>query len=156
MDATVASSPLERGRHVRAGVDEHLHVAPSSLVLEVEDPNSDAEESHHRMRTGLGWFILSAAGTVDQVRKGRGERTMDLTSMTSEERTRVELVLAAVGARGFAGVFVPDRHAALAKVLELIPKGAGVAHGTSTTLEEIGFVERMRRPDSGYRYLNDE
>ena len=81
---------------------------------------------------------------------------MDLTSMTSEERTRVELVLAAVGARGFAGVFVPDRHAALAKVLELIPKGAGVAHGTSTTLEEIGFVERMRRPDSGYRYLNDE
>ena len=76
--------------------------------------------------------------------------------MPPEERARVERVLAAIETRGFAGVFVPDRHAALAKVLDLIPKGAGVAHGTSTTLEEIGLVDLLKRPSSGYRYLNDE
>ncbi len=69
---------------------------------------------------------------------------MDLDSFAAETRARVERA------------FVADRHAALAKTLELIPEGSSVAHGTSTTLEEIGFIERMRRPDSGYRYLNDE
>src|SRR2546427_4942785 len=81
---------------------------------------------------------------------------MDLASMPPEERSRVERTLAAIGPRGFAGVFVPDRGAALERVLELIPKGAGVAHGTSTTLEEIGLIDLLKRPDSGYRYLNDE
>jgi len=38
--------------------------------------------------------------------------------------------------------------------LGLIPKGSSVAHGSSTTLQEIGFVDRISKPDSGYRYLN--
>jgi len=82
--------------------------------------------------------------------------SVDLASMPLEEQARVERVLAAIGPRGFSGVFVPDRQVALEKVLELVPKGASVAHGTSTTLEEIGFIENLRRPESGYRYLNDE
>ena len=38
----------------------------------------------------------------------------------------------------------------------MIPKGASVAHGSSTTLEQIGFIERVNNPASGYRYLNAE
>ncbi len=38
----------------------------------------------------------------------------------------------------------------------LIPKGAPVAHGSSATLQEIGLVDVLRQPASGYRYLNPE
>lgn len=53
-------------------------------------------------------------------------------------------------------MFARDRREALTTVLRMIPKGALVAHGTSTTLVEIGFVDLLKRPDSGYRYLNAE
>jgi hypothetical protein len=58
--------------------------------------------------------------------------------------------------RSVRPLFVPDRQAALAQVLELIPRGATVAHGSSTTLNEIGLVDYLSQPDSGYRYLNAE
>jgi len=76
--------------------------------------------------------------------------------LTAEERGRVERTFAALEARGVSCTFVKDRVAALAELLERIPKGAAVAHGTSTTLNEIGFVDAMKRPDFGYRYLNAE
>jgi hypothetical protein len=53
-------------------------------------------------------------------------------------------------------LFARDRHSALETTLGLLPKGASVAHGTSTTLIEIGFVDALKRPDSGFRYLNLE
>ena len=31
-----------------------------------------------------------------------------------------------------------------------------MAHGSSTTLQEIGLVDRLRDPAAGYRYLNPE
>ncbi len=76
--------------------------------------------------------------------------------LTAGERDRVARTFAALEARGVRCVLVKDRAAALGKLLEWIPKGAAVAHGTSTTLVEIGFVDAMKRPDSGYRYLNAE
>ena len=45
---------------------------------------------------------------------------------------------------------------AVSTILSLIPKGSSVAHGHSTTLEEIGLVDHLKRADSGYRYLNAE
>ena len=81
---------------------------------------------------------------------------MDAETLTAQERDRIERTFAALEARGVHGVFVRDRAAALKKLLEAIPKGAAVAHGTSTTLIEIGFVDAMKRPDSGVRYLNAE
>lgn len=71
-------------------------------------------------------------------------------------RTRIRRTFGALRERGFTPIYVPDRREALQEVLTLIPKGSTVAHGSSTTLREIGFVDRMTDPASGYRYLNTE
>ena len=76
--------------------------------------------------------------------------------LPERDRPRVERTFVALRARGIEPFFVRDRHEALAKLLEMIPKGSAVAHGTSTTLVEIGFVDRMKARGSGYRYLNAE
>jgi len=71
-------------------------------------------------------------------------------------KTRVERTFTAVRQRGITPIFVRDRRAALETVLGLIAKGSKVAHGRSTTLHEIGLVDRLKDPASGYRYLNAE
>ena len=81
---------------------------------------------------------------------------MSIADLSADERARIERTFEALKARGVEPGFVADRPGALAAVLARIPKGAAVAHGSSTTLSEIGFIERMKRPGSGYRYLNDE
>ena len=81
---------------------------------------------------------------------------MKLGELPPDRRAHVERTFAALEARGVRPLFVPDRGEALATVLSLIPKGAAVAHGTSTTLIEIGLLAALKRPDSAYRYLNLE
>ena len=81
---------------------------------------------------------------------------MTFDGIAAELRPRVERTFAALEARGVRPVFARDRREALTTVLGMIPKGAPVAHGTSTTLVEIGLVDLLKRPDSGYRYLNAE
>jgi len=71
-------------------------------------------------------------------------------------KTRVERTFAALKQRGITPIYVPDRRVALETVLGSIPKGSTVAHGSSTTLQEIGLVDRLKDPASGYRYLNPE
>src|SRR6267143_27098 len=71
-------------------------------------------------------------------------------------RKTVQRTFAALKTRGIASVFVPTRDAALERTLQMIPNGSRVAHGSSTTLEEIGFVARMKSPSPPYRYLNAE
>lgn len=79
-----------------------------------------------------------------------------MEGLPETERTRIQRTFAALEARGFHPIYAADRKAALATVLELIPRGSAVAHGSSTTLEEIGLVDLLKRPDSGYRYVNPE
>ncbi len=76
--------------------------------------------------------------------------------LPSDLRDRIERTFAALHPRGVEPVLVPDRAAALAKVLGMLPKGKLVSHGTSTTLIEIGLVDVLARPDSGFRYGNAE
>src|SRR3989442_14095556 len=71
-------------------------------------------------------------------------------------RMRIERTFSALRERGITPIFVPDRRAALDELRKLIPKGATVAHGSSTTLQEIGFVDHLNDITSGYRYLNPE
>ncbi len=71
-------------------------------------------------------------------------------------KTRVERTFAALKQRGLTPIYIPDQRAALEVVLGLIPTGSPVAHGSSTTLQEIGLVDRLKDPASGYRYLNPE
>src|SRR5207245_994767 len=71
-------------------------------------------------------------------------------------RTRIERTFSAVRERGITPIFVPDVRAALDALHKRIPKGAAVAHGSSTTLQEIGFIDHLKKVPSGYRYLNPE
>lgn len=51
---------------------------------------------------------------------------------------------AALRERGVEVFIVSDRNEALAKIKELIPKGASINNGSSRTLEEIGFVDYLK------------
>src|SRR2546427_12785011 len=81
---------------------------------------------------------------------------MAVEGLDTPTRTRIERTFSALRERGITPIFVPDRRAALDDLLKLIPKGASVAHGGSTTLQEIGFIDHLKNVPSGYRYLNPE
>jgi L-lactate utilization protein LutB len=49
----------------------------------------------------------------------------------------------ALRARGVRVEFLQTRQKALKRIVELIPPGAEVMTGSSTTLKEIGFVELL-------------
>ncbi|GAB3672793.1 lactate utilization protein [Halopiger thermotolerans] len=59
-------------------------------------------------------------------------------------------------ANGFDVVVVDSAEDALAEVQSLIPAGASVMNGHSTTLEEIGFVEYLSEGDHEWESLPDE
>ncbi|MBI2907618.1 MAG: lactate utilization protein [Chloroflexi bacterium] len=60
-------------------------------------------------------------------------------------RDRAERAVAGFRRKRLNAVYVPDRKAALAKVLELIPPGASVGKGSSVTLKEIGILPALRQ-----------
>ncbi len=74
--------------------------------------------------------------------------------LESDLRDRIERTFAALRQRGVEPRFVPHRAAALDEVLDRLPTGKLVSHGTSTTLIEIGLVDALSRPASGFRYGN--
>jgi YkgG family uncharacterized protein len=74
--------------------------------------------------------------------------------MTPGDRARIERTFVALKGRGVDATFVPNRAQALASVLAMIPRSSKVAHGSSTTLIEIGFIDEMKKPDSRYEYVN--
>jgi len=76
--------------------------------------------------------------------------------LDASTRTRIERTFRALRERGITPIFVTDRRAALDELLRIIPKGVTVAHGSSTTLQEIGFIDHLKNAASGYRYLNPE
>lgn len=64
-------------------------------------------------------------------------------------------LLQALASRGFDTQAVPSADAARARVLELLPDGALVSHGGSTTLEQIGLPAALRG-SARVRYGNAE
>ncbi len=81
---------------------------------------------------------------------------VNLERVNPEERARIKRTFSALEKRGVRALFAADRKSALAALLQLLPSGAAVAHGSSTTLREIGLVDYLSQPDCGYRYLNIE
>jgi hypothetical protein len=81
---------------------------------------------------------------------------MQLNAFAPEERERVERTMAALEARGIETIFVPERADALTAVLDMIPQGSRIAHGTSMTLREIGLVDYLSATGSGYEYMNPQ
>lgn len=56
--------------------------------------------------------------------------------------------------RGVEVFVASDRTEALSKVKELIPRGASVNNGSSTTLNEIGFVDYLKSDTHGWNNLH--
>jgi hypothetical protein len=62
---------------------------------------------------------------------------------------------AAIGDRGIGVIRARDRRKALDAITRLIPRGAEVMNGSSTTLIEIGFEELLKSGRAGWVSLHD-
>lgn len=78
---------------------------------------------------------------------------MDWNQMPGQ--AQVEQTLATLSERNFNPVLVPDRGAALEKLKQIVPAGAEVMTGGSTTLEEIGFIAYLSSKAHPYRNWKD-
>jgi hypothetical protein len=77
---------------------------------------------------------------------------MDYTTLASEET--LATLIEGLKSRNFEPVVVKDKKEALEKIKELIPQGASVMNGSSTTLHEIGFVEYLKGGAHGWKNLH--
>lgn len=71
-------------------------------------------------------------------------------------RDQISQLFKTMEKRGISASYVEDREQALAEILQMIPPDSSVAHGSSTTLKEINFVDYLKGEDCPYRYLNAE
>jgi len=62
----------------------------------------------------------------------------------------------AISSRGIEVVLVDNKEQALKKIKELIPKGAEVMTGSSTTLQEIGFSEYLKSGEHGWINVHEK
>jgi L-lactate utilization protein LutC len=75
------------------------------------------------------------------------------TLATPESVTRT---ITALAANNFNAIAVDTKEEALAKIKEMIPKGASVMNGASRTLEEIGYIDYLRGGDHGWNNLHEK
>ncbi|MBI4497614.1 MAG: lactate utilization protein [Chloroflexi bacterium] len=68
------------------------------------------------------------------------------------DEATVRATMDALRERNFLPRYVPTRDAALAALQEMVPPGTTVAHGTSTTLIQVGFLTFIEQAE-GYDYL---
>jgi L-lactate utilization protein LutB len=67
----------------------------------------------------------------------------------------LEQTVEAIGRRAMDAVVAENGEAAMAVIRELIPKGATVMSGSSTTLIEIGFENYVAEGESGWRSIRE-
>lgn len=77
-----------------------------------------------------------------------------MTYDTIKSAESIERTADAIRGRGSEVFIVADRAGALAKIQELIPKGASINNGSSRTLEEIGFVDYVKSDAHGWNNLH--
>jgi hypothetical protein len=58
-------------------------------------------------------------------------------------------------ARNFNSAVVDNKEQALAKIKEMIPAGASVMNGSSTTLHQIGYIEYLKSGQHGWNNLHE-
>jgi hypothetical protein len=71
------------------------------------------------------------------------------------DQSVIDKVMAGMRERNFNPVLVPDRRSALEKLKLMIPAGAGVMTGASTTLEQIGFIEYLAQKNHPWLNIKD-
>ncbi len=78
---------------------------------------------------------------------------MDYTALATDET--LTKVVAALHERNIEGIVVDNQAAALEKIKELIPAGASVMNGSSTTLQQIGYIDYLKSGTHGWNNLHD-
>lgn len=79
---------------------------------------------------------------------------MNYEHLASEET--IEKVVAALKERNINAIVVDTKGEALEKIKSLIPAGALVMNGSSTTLQEIGFVDYLKEGNHGWNNVHEE
>lgn len=77
---------------------------------------------------------------------------MDYTKLASKET--VLKTAEALKVRNIEAIAVNTKEEAFEKVKELIPKGASVNNGSSTTLQEIGMIDYLKGDSHGWNNLH--
>lgn len=67
----------------------------------------------------------------------------------------INIAVTELGKHGVEGLIVNTKEDALAKIKELIPLGASVMNGSSTTLEQIGYVDYLKSGKHGWNNLHE-
>lgn len=68
----------------------------------------------------------------------------------------IENTIVGLKANNFDAIAVANGAEALAKIKELIPRGASVMNGTSTTLEQIGYIDYLKTGAHGWDNLHEK
>lgn len=78
---------------------------------------------------------------------------MDYTTIPSAET--ITKTTEGLKERGFEPIVVDTKEQAMEKIKELIPTGGSVMNGSSTTLQEIGFVDYLKAGQHGWNNLHE-
>ncbi len=78
---------------------------------------------------------------------------MDYDTIASD--TVIAETIKNLNEHGFEGLVVANGAEALAKIKEMIPAGASVMNGASTTLQQIGYVDYLKEGKHGWNNLHE-
>ncbi len=79
---------------------------------------------------------------------------MDYQTLASKET--VEKVIEALKPRGIRAELVETKEEALERIKAMLPEGAELMTGSSTTLEQIGFTDLLKSKNHPWKNLKDE
>lgn len=78
---------------------------------------------------------------------------IDNNTLASEES--ISKTIDALSKNNFNPILATSREEALKKIIELIPEGSSINNGTSKTLQEIGYVELLKKKDHNWDNLHE-
>ncbi len=73
-------------------------------------------------------------------------------NMYKRNELLAQVVIKGLNSRNMTGYYAPDKEAALAKALELIPEGSTVTMGGAASAAEIGLVDAVK--SGNYNYID--
>jgi L-lactate utilization protein LutC len=80
---------------------------------------------------------------------------MNMDFTTPRARETVEKTIAQLAEHNYHAEIAANKEEALARIQELIPAGASINNGASTTLQEIGLVEYLKSGGHGWNNLHE-
>lgn len=85
-----------------------------------------------------------------QVTKSNSRRKSDLNNGDN-----IEMTVSSLKKKGYKVVIAENGVEALSEIKKIIPKGASVMNGSSTTLEQIGFIEYLKSGKHSWNNLHE-